>query len=355
MNSLVIDNIEINDESDCYVIAEVGHNHQGNLEVAKKLMLAAKESGAHAVKLQKRDNKALYTASYYDKPYDHENSFGKTYGAHREYLEFGYPEYQNLRTYAEELGIAFFATAFDFKSADFLEELKVPAFKIASGDLKNIPLIKYVAKFQKPVIVSTGGGSLQDIRRMVDSVMPINRQLVIMQCTAGYPCAFEEMNLRVISTLKEDFPEVTIGLSAHDNGIAMSVVAYTLGARVIEKHFTLNRSLKGTDHAFSLEPQGMSKMVRDLKRTKLALGDGKKRRYESEENPLLKMGKKLVAARHLPMGHVLSDQDICIKSPGDGIPPHELENVLGQVLISSLEPDEGISWEHLDSQLSKAQ
>lgn len=345
---LTIDGQVISDDSDCYVIAEIGHNHQGNIETAKELFRAARECGANAVKLQKRDNRALYTREMYNKPYDHENSFGNTYGEHREFLEFGLEEYEELTRYAKELGITFFATAFDFHSADFLAKLDTPAFKIASGDLRNIPLLKYVAAFQKPMVVSTGGGTIEDVKRAYDAVMPINTQLCILQCTAGYPCAFNEMNLRVISTFREVFPDIVIGLSSHDNGIAMVVAAYVLGARVVEKHFTLNRAMKGTDHAFSLERAGMRRVVRDLQRVRVALGDGVKSTYPSERAPLLKMGKKLVAARDLPPNHVLSLEDIAIKSPSDGTPPFELDRMLGLVTRRAFNEDDNIAFEDLD-------
>ena len=345
---LEIDGIQINDDSDCYVIAEIGHNHQGNMEKARELFRAAKEAGASAVKLQKRDNRSLYTKAMYDKPYDNENSFGATYGQHREALEFGLEEYQELKRYAKELGMAFFATAFDFSSADFLQKIDVPAFKIASGDVKNIPLMKYVAQFQKPMVISTGAAKMEDVQRIYDNIMPINRRLCFLQCTAGYPPAFTELDLQVIATYRRQFPEVVVGLSSHDSGIAMAVAAYVLGARVIEKHFTLNRAMKGTDHAFSLEPVGLKKMIRDLKRTREALGDGQKKRYASEDAPATKMGKKLVAARDLPAGHVLTVHDVAIKSPGDGLPPYELDRVIGKSTRKPLKTDDNITFELLE-------
>jgi N-acetylneuraminate synthase/sialic acid synthase len=346
---LVIDDRRIDDNSDCFVVAEIGHNHQGELETAKAIFRIAKECGVDAVKLQKRDNRSLFTAEMYNKPYENENSFGRTYGEHREFLEFGKAEYEDLQRYARELGLTFFATAFDFPSADFLHELEMPAYKLASGDLKNIPLMKYVARFGKPIIISTGGGTLEDIQRAYDAVTPINNQLCFLHCTACYPTPPEEMNLRVICTLRERFPDVLIGLSDHYNGIAMGPVAYVLGARMIEKHITLNHTMKGTDHALSLEPIGMRKLVRDLRRTKAALGDGVKRTYPSESNAILKMGKKLVAARPLPGGHVLTDADIAIKSPADGLPPWELDRLLGRRLTRPVDADENLSHDILKS------
>jgi len=346
--ALGIDSTWIADDSDCFVIAEVGHNHQGSLEKAKQLFHAAKECGADAVKLQKRDNRTLFTRAAYNRPYDNENSFGDTYGAHREALEFGKSEYTELQAYAKELGLIFFATAFDIPSADFLAELDMPAYKIASGDLKNTPLLKHVARLGKPMIVSTGGATLDDARRAYDTIMPINSQLSLLQCTAAYPANPEELNLRVITTYREAFPDIVIGLSDHENGIAMAVAAYVLGARIVEQHFTLNHTWKGTDHAFSLEPIGMRKLVRDLRRVRAALGDGVKHVYPTEISPISKMGKKLVAARNLPANHVLSPVDIAIKSPADsGLPPYEYDAVLGKTLRRALQEDENIAFTDL--------
>jgi N-acetylneuraminate synthase/sialic acid synthase len=345
---LIIDGRRIADDTDCYVIAEIGHNHQGDLDKARQLFHRARECGVHAVKLQKRDNKSLYTAEMYNRPYEHENSFGRTYGEHREFLEFGRSEYVELQQYARELGLTFFATAFDRSSADFLEELDAPAYKIASGDLRNHPLLRHVARFQKPMIISSGGASLEDVQRAYDLIADINPRICILQCTASYPTEPDDMNLRVIETFRQRFPEAVVGLSDHYNGIAMAVVAYMLGARVIEKHFTLNHTWKGTDHALSLEPIGMHKMIRDLQRARVAVGDGVKRVLPIESGALVKMGKKIVAARRLPAGHVIREEDLAIKSPGDGLSPAELDRVVGRRLLSALEPDEAVSLEILD-------
>jgi len=348
MRKLPIDGKLIQDDGNCYVIAEIGHNHQGKLETAKEMFKVAKESGADAVKLQKRNNRELFTRAGYEKPYDNPNSYGATYGEHREFLEFGGIEYKELMDYANEIGVTMFSTAFDFGSADFLAKLDMPAYKIASGDLKNIPLLTHIAEFQKPMILSTGGGTMDDVNRAYDAIMPINQQLSILQCTAGYPAEFSELNLAVITTFRERFPNTVIGLSSHDNGIAMAVAAYMLGARIVEKHFTLNHTWKGTDHAFSLEPIGFRKMVRDLERVKVAIGDGVKQTYDSEKNPIIKMGKKLVAARDLPAGYTIRREDIALKSPGDGLPPYELDKVIGRVTRRDLKEDEDITYEILN-------
>ena len=345
---LIIDGTRIDDGADCYVIAEIGHNHQGNLEQCKRMFDVAKECGANAVKLQKRDNRTLFTKAMYDSPYVHRNSYAPTYGEHREKMEFGRPEYEALIVHAKKIGITFFATAFDIPSADFLAELDMPAYKIASGDVTNVPLLRHVARLGKPMIVSTGGGTMEDVVRAYYTVMPINRQLCILQCTSGYPAEFEELNLKVIQNFRERVPETVIGLSSHDNGIAMALVGYVLGARVVEKHFTLNRAAKGTDHAFSLTTEGLHRMVRDLRRARIAIGDGIKRCYESEKAPLYKMAKCIVAARDLPAGHVLTEADLAFKSPGTGLPPYEFDNILGMRLTAPLKADDAVLNEHLE-------
>jgi sialic acid synthase len=330
---LTIDGVEIHDGGECYVIAEIGHNHQGDVGIAKRLIDAAKECGVDAVKLQKRSNRVLYTRDFYDQPYDNELSFGRTYGEHREALELSADAYRELLACARDVGITLFATAFDFESADELAELGLPAFKFASGDLKNIPLQRHIAGFGKPMLLSTGGATMADVERAVDAILPINDQLAVLQCTAAYPASVEDLNLNVITTLRERFPQLVVGLSDHQNGIAMAVVAYMLGARVIEKHFTLDHALKGRDHAFSLMPEGMRRLVRDLHRVPAALGDAEKRPLPVEADPLEKMGKKLVAARELELGHVLTVEDLAIKSPADGgLPPYELDRLVGRRL-----------------------
>jgi len=347
LRQLVIENKIINDNSDCFVIAEVGHNHQGSVETAKQIFKKAKEAGANAVKLQKRHNKQLFTKEMYDSHYDSRNAYGDTYGTHREALEFGMEEYIELQQYAKELGLIFFATPFDLPSVDFLEKLDVPLYKIASGDLKSTPLLKYVAQTGKPVLISTGGGEMDDVQRAYDEITAENPNVSILQCTAAYPCEPEEMNLNVITTFREKFPDKVIGLSDHQSGISMALVAFTLGARIVEKHFTINRAWKGTDHAFSLEPVGLTKLVRDLRRTRVAMGDGVKQSIKKEVKPLFKMGKKLVAASALEKGKILTDKDITIKSPNDGMPPYEWDNVIGLTLQRDLMKDENISFEDL--------
>jgi sialic acid synthase len=349
--TLTIDGFEICDPGDCWVIAEIGHNHQGSVEQAKQMFDRAKECGAHAVKIQKRDNRSLYTEEFFNKPYDNENSFGPTYGLHREALEFDKAQNEELRDYSREIGITFFATAFDHSSAELLAEIDMPAYKIASADLPNLPLLRHVAEIGKPMVISTGGATLEDVRRAMDTITSINDQVALLQCTAEYPAKWDEMDLRVIQTYRDLFPHNVVGLSSHDNGIAMAVAAYVLGARIIEKHFTLDRAMKGTDHRFSLEPQGLRKLLRDLKRTRLALGDGIKKPYPAETDPITKMGKTLVAAADLPAGHRLREEDLAAKSPGGGLPPYEFDKLVGRILNHPVIRDMPLTFELLEEEL----
>lgn len=317
------------------------------MERCKELFKSAKACGVNAVKLQKRDNKTLYTRALYDAPYINENSYGDTYGQHREALEFDFEQYKELQLFCYELGLTFFATAFDFNSVDFLEKLGVPCYKIGSGDLLNTPLQKYIAQTGKPIFLSTGGGTYQDVERAYYNIMPINKQLIIMQCTSAYPAEAEYMHLLVIPEYMRMFPGNIIGLSDHYIGKLMSPVAYALGARVFEKHFTLHRWWRGTDQVFSLEPADMAKLVRDLHNVKEAMRAGKFP-LEVEQKPLYKMAKKLVTARNITIGKILTASDIKIVSPGDGLPPYELDNILGKTMKCDVMEDDSIHWEYVE-------
>jgi len=343
---LRIDNYLLSDSSDAFVIAEVGHNHQGSVDLCEKLFQAAARSGASAVKLQKRDNRNLYTTSFFNSPYEGPTSFGATYGAHREFLEFGKKEYVYLQAVAKDLGLLFFATAFDFASADFLLELNVPVIKVASGDLKSAPLIKYLSDTKTPLIISTGGANVDEIKRAMQDVDP--RNVGLLQCTAAYPADPAEMDLLAIKQFREIFPETVIGLSSHDRGIAFPVVADALGARIIEKHFTIDRSMKGTDHSFSLEPTGMEKMIRDLHLTRLALGDGTKKIHEREHEPVRKMSKMLVYADDLRAGSILKAHNFALKSPREGLSPQSIDQIIGNTLKSDVLKDQVVKIEDVE-------
>jgi N-acetylneuraminate synthase/sialic acid synthase len=341
---MLINDVLISDSSKAFVIAEIGHNHQGNVDICKQMFKAAAESGATAVKLQKRNNKELFTEEFYDSPYNSENAFGATYGQHRDALEFDFNTYKKLQDYANSLGVIFFATAFDFSSVDFLHKLEVPVIKIASGDLRSLPLLKYAASTGIPLIVSTGGARMSEVYDAHEAISSgTTVPFAILQCTAAYPAEPEILNLNVIKTYRDSFPNTVIGFSAHDLGIAMGPAAYALGARIFEKHFTLDRSMKGTDHAFSLEPTGMKKFVRDLNNVSAALGDGIKNPLDIELAPLRKMSKKIVLARDVKKGETITRLDLEFRSPGDGVSPADLPLIEGKIAAKDLSKGESIA------------
>ena len=336
MNKIILDKSEVSEKSPCYVIAEVGHNHQGNIESCKKLFLEAKLSGANAVKLQKRNNKKLYTEKFYNSPYDNPNSYGKTYGLHREFLEFDKNQYLELKKYAKEIDITFFATPFDFDSVDFLEEINLPFYKIASADITNLPLINYVIEKKKPIIFSTGGCTEKDIDRTYDLLKKSKSEFALLHCVSSYPTPPELVNLELISHYRNKF-NCIVGFSSHDNGIALSLASYVKGARIIEKHFTLDRSLKGTDHPMSLAPSGLRKLVKDLKKIEKATGNGTKTLLDNEKEPIKKMAKKIVASKSLKKGTIIQLSNLDFKSPGDGLPPYMAYDLVGKKLTKDIE------------------
>jgi len=341
MRTLEIASRTINDESDVYVIAEIGNNHGGSLETCKKMFRAAKRAGADAVKLQKRDNKTLYTKAFYDKPYDNANSYGKTYGEHREFLEFGIVEYQALTHLAKDLGLDFFSTAFDIRSADFIDRVNMPAFKIASADITNIPLIEHIIKFGKPTIISTGGATVEDIDT-VYLTLKGRAEFSFLHCVATYPNQAEDLNLRCIEQMRLRYPDTVIGFSSHHPSVYMSLAAANLGASIIEVHFTLNRASKGTDHGLSLEPKGLATLCQDLKSVRRALGDGEKKVLEAEKAPIEKMSKGIWPVREIKKGEKVCLDDFALKTPGGGLKPYDLEGLDGKISINDLSSSNSI-------------
>jgi N-acetylneuraminate synthase len=272
-----IGNREIGEEHTCYIIAEIGINHNGSLDIAKKLIDVAVESGCDAVKFQKRTIDSIYTKEELAKI--RENPFGPTNGDLKRGLEFGLQEYRVIDSYCKEKGIAWFASCWDEKSVDFLKQFDPPCYKIASACITDDNLLRYHKKEGKPIILSTGMSDMSIIEHAVDILGEDN--LVIMHCTSTYPSKSEELNLKGIETLKKRF-DVPIGYSGHEVGLYTSLAAAVLGACSIERHITLDRAMWGSDQAASVEPQGMKRLVADIRNWELAKGDGQIRIYESE-------------------------------------------------------------------------
>jgi len=317
-----------------FIIAEAGINHQGDVEIAKQLIKNAKECGADCVKFQKRTIKRILTQEGLDKPYVNHNSFGPTYGKHKEALELSFDNFRELKQYADELDIIFTASGWDEESVDFLDELGVPFFKMASADLTNFPLLEHTAKKGKPMIISTGMASMEMVTKAVELVKKYannkNNKIVLLQCTSTYPTEFEDINLRVIQTYQETFPDVVVGYSGHEKGIAITLAACVLGAKVVERHFTLDRTMKGGDHAASLEPAGFNKMVRDIRAYEMAMGDGVKRVVAAEKPIFVKLAKSIVSRTKIGAGEIITREMLTTKGPGNGISPMDIDKVIGK-------------------------
>ena len=275
----------VGDGQPVYVIAEIGINHNGDMDIVKKLIDVAVAGWCDAVKFQKRTIDIVYTPEELAKP--RENPFGETNGDLKRGLELGQEEYEEIDKYCEQRGIDWFASPWDEGSVEFLGQFNIPAIKVASASLTDDDLLRAIRKLGKPVILSTGMSTMEEIEHAV-SVLGED-DLIILHCTSTYPGKLEELNLNVIKTLREKFPEISIGYSGHGTGITEPVIAAVIGACVVEKHITLDRAMFGSDQAASLEPAGVYRMVRDIRNLQIVLGDGKKQVYDSERPILEKL------------------------------------------------------------------
>lgn len=277
-----------------FVIAEVGQNHQGDLATAREFIRIFAFEGADAVKFQTRNNKYLFSQDAYEAPYTSENAFAETYGAHREHLELKPEWLPILKEDCIKYGVKFMSTPFDEPSLELLQQIDVDILKIASFDLGNLPLIHRIASTGKPVVMSVGGGKIEQIRSSVEVLLNHHDEVAILHCVSEYPCEYSRLGLDTIEVLLKEFPGCTIGSSDHFNGTLSGPVAYLKGARVFEKHVTLNRAWKGTDHSFALEPDGFRKFVRDIKRVRHMMPP-KAADDLGNERVFKKLGKSLIA------------------------------------------------------------
>jgi len=273
----------IGEGQSCFVIAEIGINHNGEIETAKKLIDVAVRSGADAVKFQKRTVDVVYTAEELARP--RENPFGPTNGDLKQGLEFGVEEYKEIDRYCKEKGILWFASCWDEGSVDFIDQFDVPCYKIASASLTDDNLLRHTKSKGKPIILSTGMSTLEEIAHAVEI---LKGDLVMLHCTSTYPSADDELNLKMIPRLKELFG-CPVGYSGHEVGVFPSVMAVSLGACVVERHVTLNRAMWGSDQAASLEPRGLELLVKYIRTWPTVLGNGEKIVYESEKPILSKL------------------------------------------------------------------
>jgi len=322
----------------CFVIAEAGVNHNGSLEMALRLVDAAKAAGADAVKFQTFRAEEVVTANAPKAEYQKRTTGGDESQLEMiAKLELPPVAFARLAEHCAAAGIVFLSTPFDFPSADLLEQLQVPAFKIPSGEITNGPLLRHIAAKKKPLIMSTGMADLGEVREAVREVTAAGvDQLALLQCTSSYPAPPASVNLRAMKTLADAF-KVPVGFSDHTEGIEVALAAVALGACVIEKHFTLDRSLPGPDQRSSLEPVELDAMVRGIRKVEAALGSAAKSPATEELNTRDVARRSLVAARALPAGTVLDESMIVIRRPGTGLPPNMLNKILGRRLKRAVE------------------
>lgn len=315
----------------CFLIAEAGVNHNGSLDTARRLVELARRAGANAVKFQtfKADRLATTAApkaAYQERTTDTDESQHEMLRR----LELSADAHRSLAEYCASLGILFMSTPFDEESADFLADLGVPAFKIPSGEINNLPLLAHVASKGKPLILSTGMAWLGEVERAVSTVWEAgNLDVVLLHCVSSYPAAPADVNLRAMETMSKAFG-VPVGFSDHTLGIDVALAAVALGASVVEKHFTIDRGLPGPDHHASLSPDDLEALVWGVRNVEAALGDGRKVPVAGERDTAVVVRKSLVIARDVPAGTRLTDQDIAFKRPGTGLSPAMKPCVVGR-------------------------
>jgi len=315
----------------CFIIGEAGVNHNGSFELARELVDVAIDAGCDAVKFQTFVPEKVCSPLAPKAQYQLE-----TTGAEESQLEMGkklelpFEAFRDLRRYCTDKGITFLSTPFDYESADFLAELPVPAFKIPSGEITNLFFLEHIARKGRPLIVSTGMATLEEVRTAIEAIRHTgNEQMVLLQCVSNYPADPSSMNLRAMHTLEEAFG-LSAGLSDHTVGTEIAFAAVALGACVIEKHFTLSRELPGPDHHASLEPHDLRKLVKGIRNIEAALGDGIKQPVAEEMDTAAVARRSLVAAAFIPAGAALTIELLDILRPGTGLSPAMRPQVLGR-------------------------
>jgi N,N'-diacetyllegionaminate synthase len=346
---LVVGDRVIGDGAPVFVVAEAGVNHNGDLELARRLIDAAQAAGADAVKFQTFRSEALVSRHAPKAAYQRATTGDDQSQAEMlAHLELTLEQHVELRDHCAKRGIVFFSTPFDEPSVEALAELGVALFKVPSGEIINLPLLARIASKGKPLIVSTGMSTLEEVAAAVDAIRAAgDPPVALLHCVSAYPAPVEEMNLRAMETLRDRFG-CPVGLSDHTLGIAVALGAVARGAAIVEKHVTLDKTLPGPDHRASLEPDELAELVRGIRTIEAALGDGRKRPMPSEADVRQVARKSLVAARRLRAGEALTAESVAIKRPGTGIPPSALASVLGRRVRLDVAPDEVLDWPMLD-------
>ncbi|MEK7076833.1 MAG: N-acetylneuraminate synthase family protein, partial [Patescibacteria group bacterium] len=297
---------------------------------------------------QKRTTEEILTKAGLEKPYTSPHAFAPTYGEHRNKLEFSEAQYRELKQYAEDKGILFFASVWDPKSADCMERIGIDAYKIPSADLINTPLLEYVAKKNKPVLLSTGMNTLEEIDDAVETVLRHNNRVILFHCLSLYPSPEDKINVRFMGTLRERFAPLPVGYSGHEMGLLPTLVAVSRSAQIVERHLTLDKTMKGSDHAASLEPHQFKELISSIRQIEAIKGSSEKILYE-ELLPLReKLAKSVVARSVIRKGDVIVVDMLGIKGPGNGIKPSLIREIVGRVAMADIESDTHIPHEALE-------
>jgi sialic acid synthase SpsE len=333
-----------------YVIAEIGSNHNGDMELAKKIIDAAVEAGAHAVKFQSWTPESLIAREEYEANTVYTDDPKKHWGSLREMVEEYYlraDQHKELNEYCKSKGVDFCSTPFSEEEADLLMELDVPFFKVASMDINNLRLLKYLAKTGKPIILSTGMATMGEIEQAVQVVEDIgNKQIVLLHCVSVYPPEMETINLRNITTLQQAFG-YPVGFSDHTIGSAIPLASVALGACLIEKHFTIDKDLPGWDHMISADPDEMSVITKESENIVAAMGSSRRLISEAEKKKMPKMRRSIVISRELKKGTTIREEDLLFKRPGTGISPDQESFVVGRTVNRNIEADSVLRWKDL--------
>lgn len=330
-----------------FIIAEAGVNHNGDRDMAKKLVEAAAEAGSDAVKFQTFTADSLTTKTVPKAKYQEAGDTAKSQHEMLKKLELPRDVYQELHEFAKQLGIIFLSTPFDESSVDLLVELQVPAIKAGSGELTNLPLLAYIGSKGLPVLLSTGMGTLGEVEEALEALGDVQQGVLLFHCTSAYPVDANDVNLRAMETLRLAF-QCPVGYSDHTNGIATAVAAVALGAAAIEKHLTLDRSLPGPDHRTSLEPAEFRAMVQGIRQVEKGLGMAVKRPSPAELEMRKVSRKSVVAVCDIAKGSRISADMVAIKRPGTGISPRYLGWVVGRVASGNISADDVVSWDCLE-------
>lgn len=329
-----------------YIVAEMGQNHNGKLSLAKKILDEAKKAGVNAVKLQTLTAEKLVskkTPTYGEL----DASLPKFQWLMYKQAELSRQDHRKLFLYAKKIGITLFSTPFDEKNTDFLDELGVPMFKIASGDLTHLPLIRYVAKKGKLMIIATGMATLKEVKEAVRTIESVgNNQIVILHCISSYPCPPEYMNLNAVKVLMRTFP-YPIGLSDHslDNNAAIALAA--MGGKMLEKHFTCDKKIKGIDHWLSADGKQMKQLIRNVRLVEKMMGGGQKKPNQAEKQTIKLARRSVVSTVDIPRGSKISVEMLSIRRPGTGILPKEIDKVIGKVTKVKVPAETPILWRML--------